>query len=338
MGESSESVTALAGKHLFEALRSATFDVFLSSPYLTKDVASELASCAKTSSAQWRLLTCLNPVAIAGGFLSTSGLRELLHTGVTVRSVPRLHAKSYLVDLRFGLVGSANLTFAGLGLGTNSNAELSIVLDKSQVATARSELARWWDSSDAVDEAAISNAEATAAALPIATPVQIDPTVPDALTLQTEHLLAEARDPNRGLWIKAQYGTAHPDQWREPYWFSSPDKGRPSFKPGDLVLIYAKEAHGCYAIVEITESAVLDPGFVTKNSGGEDWIGKRWPWVNKTRPRLVPKELVVLTTSQLGVSPQALQGGHKRLTLGEFASAVRALSNQSQEGDSVQEG
>jgi hypothetical protein len=95
------------------------------------------------------------------------------------------------------------------------------------------------------------------------------------------------------------------------------------------VLIYAKEAQGCYAILGITESAVLDADFVIANSGGEEWIGERWPWVNRTRPRLVPNELVVVTNSQLGVSPQALQGGHKRLTLNEFASAVRALATHS---------
>jgi phosphatidylserine/phosphatidylglycerophosphate/cardiolipin synthase-like enzyme len=135
---------------------------------------------------------------------------------VMIRSVPHLHAKSYLIDLRCGLVGSANLTASGLGLATKANAELSISLTPPQVAAARSQLALWWDISAAVDEPAIAFAEETASALPPAAPAHIDPTLPDALTLQTEQLLAEARDQARELWMKAQWGAAHPDQWRQP--------------------------------------------------------------------------------------------------------------------------
>jgi phosphatidylserine/phosphatidylglycerophosphate/cardiolipin synthase-like enzyme len=216
MSQASESVSTKAGDLLFAALNGASTDVFLSSPYLTKDVASRLASCARASTAHWRLLVCLDPVAIAGGFLSTGGLRELLNAGVMIRSVPHLHAKSYLIDFRCGLVGSANLTASGLGLATKPNAELSISLTPPQVSAARSQLALWWDTSVAVDEPAIAFAEETAAALPPAAPAHIDPTLPDALTLQTEQLLAEARDQGRELWMKAQWGAAHPDQWRQP--------------------------------------------------------------------------------------------------------------------------
>uniref|UniRef100_UPI003D933BAB phospholipase D-like domain-containing protein n=1 Tax=Gordonia sp. B7-2 TaxID=3420932 RepID=UPI003D933BAB len=325
MAPQPREVTARAGDALFSALGTARQSVFLCSPYLTKDVAHKLARAATASTAEWQLLTKLDPVAIAGGYLSTQGLRELLDANVRIRNHVRLHAKAQLIDDDFGLIGSANLTSAGLGLAGTGNAELSLTLRVHEIAEARSYLNQWWELSANVDEAAIRDADRDAARLPIPSPLSSTEPQPDTLSLSAERLLADARDPSRALWIKAQYGDPNPNAWQSAHFFSSPKHRRPSIKRGDLVLIYAKNAHGCYAVVEVTDSATNDPDYVTNHSNGEEWVGERWPWVNHTIPRLTPPELVVITTDQLGVTGQGLQGGHKRLTLSEFASGVRLL-------------
>lgn len=272
------------------------------------------------------MLTKLDPVAIAGGYLSVAGLKSMLRAGVSVRTHPRLHAKVYLAD-DFGFVGSANLTSSGLGLTPHHNAELCISLAASDTAEAGQVFDEWWSVASEVDEAALLRAEELASALP-ATPKSATAKPQETTDATVERILTDARDPSRTLWLKAQNGAPSLDQWRDPHWFSSPAKGRPRFAPGDLVLLFAKEARGAYAVLEIASSASFDPDFVTENSNGESWIGERWPWVNETTPRIVPTELVVVTREQLGISPYSLQSGHKVLSLNEFASGVRALAQQ----------
>ncbi|EON32876.1 hypothetical protein GTC6_10966 [Gordonia terrae C-6] len=334
MNDSPETILDSAGEPLLAAIRDADTDVFLSSPYVSRGVATQLANLARISRAHWRLLTNVNVAAIANGYLSTSGLRELLAAGVTVRHLPNLHAKAQIVDT-FGIVGSANLTNAGLALGAGRNAELSVLLAPHQVSATRATLALWWDESENVDESALKWAESLAAALPSSEiPPRSSPV--RSLELEVEQLLADARDSKRALWIKAQYGAPYPDLWRGPHWFSNPGPGKPSLTAGDLVLIYAKEIHGCYAVVEITNDAVYDPDFVSKNSGGNRDIGMRWPWVNRTRPRFTPDNLSVVGLDQIGVSPHALQGGRKRLTHNEFACGVRSLGRHTRDRDRSQ--
>lgn len=315
-----------AGSSLFEALRSARSGVSLSSPYLTVDVAHKISMIARGHEATWRLLTKLDPVALAGGYLSAAGLRSLLRADVSVRTHPRLHAKVYLAD-DFGLAGSANLTSSGLGLTARHNAELSVSLIAPEIIEAGRIYDEWWSSATEVDEAALLRAEELASALP-ATPKSATVDAQETTDAAVERILTDARDPSRTLWIKAQNGAPSLEQWRHPHWFSSPARGRPRFAPGDLVLIFAKEARGAYAVLEVAGSASFDPDFVTVNSNGESWIGERWPWVTKTIPRIVPSELIVVTREQLGISPHSLQGGHKVLSLNEFATGVRALAQQ----------
>ncbi|MGW0249878.1 phospholipase D family protein [Nocardia goodfellowii] len=309
------------------ALASAKRDVFLASPYLTIDLASRLAERA-SSKVKWRFITCLNPVATANGYLSIEGLQRLLDAGVQIGHHPRLHAKAYIVDEDFGLVGSANLTGVGLGTHTTSNAELSVLLDGEAIQETRRILVSWW-TDDLVDSDRLAQLAAEAADLPKAVryvPTNLGKAAPTGRDV--EQLLADARDPERTLWVKAQHHDPYLDGWREHGWFSSSKRGKPGFRQGDLVLIYSKEAHGCYAVVEIADEPTFDPDYVAARSDLPDDTGERWPWVNTTLPRLVPAELEVVTYQEIGFSPQGLQGGHKRLTLSEFAMAVRVLAER----------
>ena len=66
------------------------------------------------SCARGRLITALNVAAIEGGYLDPDGVEEFLVGGFAVRSLRNLHAKILLADDSWGLVGSGNLTVAGV--------------------------------------------------------------------------------------------------------------------------------------------------------------------------------------------------------------------------------
>lgn len=318
-------IVANAAETLFSALDEPAGDVLLASPYLTRDIARRIAGIASVSQFDWLLLTRLDAPAVANGYLSVEGLQALLDGGVRIVDCRHLHAKAYVVGDEFGLVGSANLTGAGLGTTFAKNRELSIRLDPAAVGRLRDQLRDWASDGNEVDAARVNTLAEDAANLPKAKPAPPSSTAPTLpSTYDIEQLLLDARD--RRLWVKAQYGEPHLDHWRTRSWFSSPKKGKPGFEPSDLVLIYALKVPGVYVVVEIVDEALHDQAFVADQSDSHE-AGERWPWVNRTIPRLVPESLTVVTPDQLGISGQGLQNGHKELTLSEFTAAVRALAD-----------
>lgn len=137
-----------------------------------------------------------------------------------------------------------------------------------------------------------------------------------------EQLLLDARDSDRSLWLKSEYGAPALDQWRREWFFGSPRKGIPSIKPGDLVLICA-ETKDCYAVVEVTSDPQELPRDYVEERGHE---ADRWPWVSRTKPRFVPDELLELKANELIRSTGGLQNGHVRLSFEKFTYAVRSLA------------
>lgn len=313
-------------------LAAAKSEVRLAAPYMGPGVLARLAHMAEASSASWKALTKLDAASVAHGSLSTQGLRQLLASGVEVRSLTRLHAKLYLGDHSFGLIGSANLTDAGLGgTGGRPNIELGVILDAGQCRAASKHFDDWWGNASLVTEAAISAVEELAKSLPTSVAaVDVEEEAPQLLE-DANQLLAEARTAN--LWIKAVYQdeAAADLAWGDGAWFSSSKRGRPSFQVGDLVLVYAKDAHRCSAVVEVTEAPRHDPAFVVSDGRPEE-EGERWPWVNDVQVRLKVPSAVGVPLSHLGFTGQSLQGGHKRLGLSEFALAIRFLASAAQEG------
>lgn len=141
-----------------------------------------------------------------------------------------------------------------------------------------------------------------------------------------EQLLLDARDSERTFWLKSEYGAPELDQWRGEWFFGSPQKGkgkgRPSIRPGDLVLICA-QTRDCYAVVEVTsEPENLPKDYVDERSHE----GDRWPWVSRSKPRFVPDELLELKANELVRSTRGLQNGHIRLSFEQFTNAVRSLA------------
>ena len=310
-----------AHQWLSKALETIDGDVLLTSPYLTTGVCRLIADSLAKSRFHGVVITTLDPSAVAGGYLMIQGLRDLLEAGIEVREVDRLHAKCFIVGSQ-AMLGSANLTRPGLGLADKSNRELGVTLDASGREKAHQEIASWPARTITTHDLDELLAKAKSLSRP-SKPADSDLT-PELASQQAEQLLIDARDPDRKLWLKLEYGKPALEDWRKPSYFASPKKGKPSFKPGDLVFICAKDTQECYAVVEVTSEPEEKPA---------DYIAavdqsnlERWPWINRTKPRLVPDHLVKLTREELGVKGGGLQNGHVSLKFDQFPAGVRALA------------
>ena len=309
---------------LSQALAAPDGPVLLSSPYMTYEVCRQLSDAARRSAHPFVLVTTLDPSAVANGYLSAQGLQLLLDAGVEVRHTERLHAKCFIVGSR-AMIGSANLTGAGLGSSANPNRELGVSLTLEHADAARLLITEW----PAKVVASVDLEDLLNQAKRLGRGGQVQSIKLDANSaLQlAEQLLLDARDPQRSLWLKLEYGEPALDGWRENSWFASPKKGRPGFRPGDLVFVCAKGTRDCYAVVEVVTEPEYQPEFYVgwTAANNADALA-RWPWTNTTKPRLVPDSLMELKLSELGVSGQALQNGHVRLQLDQFSAGVRALA------------
>ncbi len=80
-----------------------------------------------------RVVTKLDPLAVSMGFLDAEGLRDLCKDPrVIVYDCPNLHAKVFLAEGKDAVLGSSNLTGAGLGI----NQELGVRVSSKQDACA----------------------------------------------------------------------------------------------------------------------------------------------------------------------------------------------------------
>lgn len=309
---------------LDDVLTTVDGDVLLTSPYLSAEVCKRLAEAASRSSARWTLITTMDPSAVANGFLSVRGLHQLLDSGVTVRHVNRLHAKCFVVGSR-AMLGSANLTGAGLGTVANQNRELGIEVAADRVEQVRETINSW--PSHTIDRRNLDELLEASRGLTKQAVSMPDDELDSLSALHlAEKLLTDARDPDRSLWLKLEYGEPALDGWRQDSWFASPKKGKPGFRSGDLVVICAKDTHDCYAVVEVTEDPEFQPQSYIDLMEERTEEVDRWPWINRTIPRLVPKRLMELKLTELGVSGQGLQNGHVRLGFDQFTAGVRALA------------
>ncbi len=269
------------------------------------------------------MVTKLDPSAVAQEYLSVQGLQRLIAAGIHVQHADRLHAKCFIIGTK-GMLGSANLTGQGLGSVARANRELGVQLHAAQVAQARRVISRWPSREVSVGD--LSRLQEMARTLTRAKLEQHEELGAVSAPRLAEALLVDATDPDRRLWLKLEYGKPALDGWRQRSWFASPGKGKPSFTPGDLVLICAKDTHDSYAVVEVLSEPEYRPDDYVEWARGRNPEGlNRWPWINRTRPRLVPSELMGLKIAELGVRGQGLQNGHVRLTFEQFRTGVMAL-------------
>lgn len=313
------SVYTNAADWLYKAIEDVGGDVILASPYVSSDVCRRLAAAGKDSDSEWHLFTCLDPTAVANGYLSVEGLIELEQNGVNVSHVERLHAKTFIVGNR-GFVGSANLTGAGLGSSKAANFELGVELGAAQVVGVRRAISAWPSrgvTANDLEKLLLQARHLTQAEAPASG--ELDK---DSALAHVEQLLVDARDESRTLWLKSEYGEPALDQWRNEWYFGSPAKGRPSIKPRDLVVICA-QTRDCYAVVEVTSEPIFLPDDYRAERGEE---ADRWPWVSRTIPRFVPDELLELKAHELVRSTGGLQNGHIKLKFDQFTNGVRSLA------------
>lgn len=105
-------------KQLTHMTRSAKSSLKISSPFIT-------ASAVNLIQDFWtppQILTKVTAQNLSSNALDGRSLRKLIALGATIKSIPNLHAKIYLVDDSEGLVTSSNLTRPGL----QTNVELGV--------------------------------------------------------------------------------------------------------------------------------------------------------------------------------------------------------------------
>lgn len=322
-------------ERLFERVRRAHEHVTLVSPFLSEPIANELAVCASASTAlDLRLLTCLSSGATRAGVLSQRGLIALLEAGFEIRSVTDLHAKVWLVDGAWGLVGSGNLTSSGLGSNAGrSNAELGVELSANQIHETTQIVDRWWSQGTSLDAERIL-------AMPGPDPSMRrgETTVGVSVggTLPPELRTRRASGDSTGLWLKilhdapgrydsGYFGRRRMVNDRQRERSDGTVYYRPSYEVGDLMLVYVVQ-RGCPAILEVTRAAALEPHRVRDDPDAlpDDW--RRWTWVTEVRCVYERDLDEAPPFSTLGVPGASVsQQGRISLSRAQFDAGRRAL-------------
>ena len=110
-------------------LRLATDSVQIITAYCKEDSLQYLDECINQNVKNKRLLVRFRMDDVLKGSTDFSALEYALNTGWNVHIRFDLHAKTYVVDNKRGLVGSANATGAGLGLVQGGNMEMATLVD-----------------------------------------------------------------------------------------------------------------------------------------------------------------------------------------------------------------
>lgn len=299
------------------------------SPFMSKGVADVLAEAAALSDAtDRRMLTALVENSVRFGVLDPKGLRRLKSAGFELASIRNLHAKVTVVD-QWGLVGSGNLTRAGLG-GTKGNVELGVVLDGRQVRSAVKIFDEWWRAAEPIEFAdidAFDRIKRVRGGSRTGKTHGPELPVPEGRELERKRAEREPAKSGRGLWMKAAYfdpATDQPGWWLRDYWIS--DGTDPGYQVGDLIVLYLGGANSprcCPALLEVRAEPVHDPAKVDREAKRGE--GLRWPWV--TAVECVHDAPIDLAPHprDFGIDPRSLQAGYRHLPPERFREAVALI-------------
>lgn len=330
-------MVSFARPHLLAAIEAARLSVWLASPFLSRPAARSIASSVQARSAPMdrRLLTALDPQSVQAGALDPRALRDLATVGFEIRTIRNLHAKVSIADASWGLVGSGNLTGAGLGgsgevpSGQNTNVELGVLLSQPQIAHATQLYADWWASADLVSLETIARYEALprfprqrGSSLPRG-PMLLPPV--DAVVAE---MMSNAQ--TRRHWMKAAYHRPGQDKdgWWKRGWIS--DRRSPPYSIGDRVVLYVGGKGSpkcCPAILEVRTLPREDADFVAANDGGD--ADRRWPFVVRTTCLLDVPLATAPHPRAFSIDPRSTQPGYRGLSAHQFEAAVRALVGSS---------
>ncbi len=310
---------------LLGAVSGARTRVWLASPFLTLTIAEELVD-ASLPATDRRLITALVASSVQVGALDPEALALLIDDDWAVRSIRNLHAKVSIVDDAWGLVGSGNLTNAGLGSTERGNVELGVILDRTQIDSASSIYESWWREAEDITNVDI----ARFVALPqqqrdMTAEPGVGPVLEIGNSADLESILGA--DVDRRFWVKANYYRRNADGrgWWHRGWIS--DWRKASYREGDLILLYLGAAFDgprcCPAIVRVTAEPRHDPDFVAEN--GDPEAQDRWPFVTEIECVFeVPIERGV-PLDAFNVTANGLQAGYKELNSEQFEAAAQYL-------------
>jgi hypothetical protein len=318
-----------ARDELLHQAKGARKRIWLCSPFLTAGIAKQVAEASESSSAQdKRLLTALVSSSVQVGVLDPNGLSKLREGGFEIASIPNLHAKVSLVDSSWGLVGSGNLTNAGLGSGNGANVELGVVLSEAQIARAEAYFDDWWDRAKTLTEQELEEFAAlprisrpTGKATSVGTPLEIS----QSPTL--EEILAEDEQAagSRRYWIKSNYHQHDDERWWRREWIS--DRQLAPYEIGDLIFLYLSGQDGgpanCPAVVRATTPSRPDREWVLEHR--DPAAAERWPYVTET---LTVAEVPIASgvpLETIGKSGQSVQSGYCSISREQFELMARAM-------------
>jgi hypothetical protein len=319
------------------AVRTGRSSIEIATPFLSAPVARLLAREARSARAKTRrLLTAVNVGAVEGGYLDPDALIAFRDADFEVASVRNLHAKVVLVDRRWGLVGSGNLTVAGSNGG---NAELGVVLNASQSRRAAMEFFdRWWDAAEMVNFRTLPRLAR-----------RYRPRSPERRQREGQggfykstvgSALAEARKDARhsGYWLKIMYSSPQREEaqfWRSLSWVGDRHQHqgkaithKPSYAIGDQLVIYLTRGarNGCPAIVRVKALPRYDPSLVRKHALRPD-DHKKWSWVTEVEVVASVRTMAKAPSlSAIGVASRSVrQQGHIHISDDQFREALRLM-------------
>lgn len=110
-------------------LKKATSSVQIITAYCKKDSLKYLNSCISSGVCDKRLLLRFRMDDVVSGSTDFSVLDYAISEGWKVYIRFDLHAKTYVIDNKRGLVGSANATRSGLSVGRAGNMEMATLVD-----------------------------------------------------------------------------------------------------------------------------------------------------------------------------------------------------------------
>lgn len=110
-------------------LKNATESVQIITAYCKESTFKNLHNCINQEVIQRRLLVRFRMDDVIKNSSDLSALKFALANGWKVYIRFDLHAKTYIVDNKRGLIGSANATNSGMSLGSNANMEMATLVD-----------------------------------------------------------------------------------------------------------------------------------------------------------------------------------------------------------------
>jgi hypothetical protein len=326
VGAGEGDLVTFARDLLLAKMAAAKDRIWLASPFLTRSIAERIRRAAgKAAAADRKLLTALDARSVQVGALDPQALAILLGARFQIASVANLHAKVSLVDADWGLVGSGNLTGAGLGDRGGGNLELGVVLGDAQVQQSSVFFTEWWDEAVPVSTEEIARYEALPK-IPKPPIADLGPTLGSLRVDELEQILAESPDvaASRHYWIDANYHSPDDEMWWHRGWISGPVQA--TYAIGDLIVIYLTGRDGgpesCPAVVRVARPCREDRRWVIDHR--DEAAAKQWPFVTETEfvgQVPISRGVRLEVAGKTGQSVQI----HCSITRTEFEAVARAM-------------